>query len=305
VAYRILTFDGGGIRGIFTATILDRLCVAAPDLLARTTLLAGTSTGSIIALALASGLSPRSIRDLYHAHGRELFHDSWVDNVTDLGHLIGAEYENEPLKRVLTDTFGTKRLADLPVRVLVPTFDLDADATPDRPRMWKPKFFHNFEGPDSDGGQLLVDVAMRSTAAPTYFPSYQGFIDGGVVANNPSMAAVAQALHPHGGRQEIASLRLLSLGAGLSPTFIEGNQLDWGIAQWARPLVSLMVDGVMGIADYQCQQILDSHYRRLNPPLGRHVALDDVEAIEQLLEVGSRAPIEATAQWVESTYLRD
>ena len=62
-------------------------------------------------------------------------------------------------------------------------------------RHWKPKFFHNLErGGSKDGGELVVDVALRTSAAPTYFPSYQGYVDGGVVANNPTMAALAQAL---------------------------------------------------------------------------------------------------------------
>ena len=75
--------------------------------------------------------------------------------------------------------------------VLIPSFQLDNQAPHAGQRQWKPKFFHNYPGPDSDGAELVVDVAMRTSAAPIYFPTYQSYIDGGVVANDPSMAALA------------------------------------------------------------------------------------------------------------------
>ena len=142
-------------------------------------------------------------------------------------------------------------------------------------------FFHNFPGADSDGESLVVDVAMSTSAAPTYFPSYGVYVDGGVIANNPSMAAVAQALDGRNQANERATLdgiKLLSLGTGASLQYIQGQNLDWGDAQWIKPILNVMMDGSVGVADFQCEQLLGNRYCRLEPifPAGRSFPMDDV-----------------------------
>ena len=87
---------------------------------------------------------------------------------------------------------------------------------------------------------------------------------------NPSLAALAQALDPRAAGRSLAEIRLLSLGAGLEPKYITGRHVDWGWGQWARPLVSLMVSGVMGVADFQCEQILGPRYHRLDALFDRY-----------------------------------
>src|SRR5262245_50926023 len=213
--YRILSFDGGGIAGLFSCSLLARLVTERPNLLARADLLAGTSTGGIIAIGLAAGRPIAELVSLYSTRGREIFDDSWFDNVRDLGNAIGADYSNTNLKHILSSILGDLTLADLRTsgaqkHILIPTFQLDAPATENHPRIWKPKFFHNFPGEDSDGEELAADVALRTSAAPTYFPAYQGYIDGAVVANNPSMAAVAQALDPRAADQSLKDVVVLS-----------------------------------------------------------------------------------------------
>src|SRR5512144_125229 len=135
--YHILSLDGGGIRGLLTAILLERLEAAVPGFLAKVDLFAGTSTGGILALGLAAGRSPAQARELYETQGRVVFADSVLDNVRDLGHAVGAQYSNGPLKRVLTEQFGDLTLGDLPRRVLITSFDLDNG--PDQPpplRTW-------------------------------------------------------------------------------------------------------------------------------------------------------------------------
>ena len=217
--YRILSFDGGGIKGIYTARLLDRIAAARPGLLPSVDLFAGTSTGGIIALGLASGLSPGELVDLYDQNGKAIFDASLMREITDLDGLSGADYNNANLERIMAQTFKETLLGDLPKKVLIPAFDLDNYQDPetdheasDFVRCWKPKFFHNFPEPDSDGEQRVADVALRTSAAPTYFPTAQHYIDGGVVANNPSMAALAQALDSGTGNQPLANIHLLSLG---------------------------------------------------------------------------------------------
>jgi len=179
--YRILSIDGGGIRGLLTAVLLDRLVTAVPGWLDRVDLFAGTSTGGILVLGLAKGLPPSAIVKLYRQDGQRVFSASWLRRLLDLGGWLGARYDNAGLRGALEELLGPATLGDLPRRVLVPTFELDNHGAKDLPRTWKPKFFHNFPGPDSDAAERVVDVAVRTSAAPTYFPTYQGYIDGGVM----------------------------------------------------------------------------------------------------------------------------
>ena len=222
--FRILSLDGGGIRGIYSMALLDRIVQEVPRLMDSIHMYAGTSTGGIIALGLADGYTPAEGVDLYRRFGAEVFRDDRFDDLLDLGKLIGADYSTRPLKRVLKETYHSDTLDDLRHKghfVLIPAFDLDA--VKNGVRSWKPKFFHNFPGEDSDGGELIVDVALRTSAAPSYFPSYQGYIDGGVVVNNPCMAALAQAMNENHVQGEI---RILSLGTGRTPQYIRGKNLD-------------------------------------------------------------------------------
>ena len=302
MAYHILSIDGGGIRGLLTAVLLERLVAAVPGFLNRIDLFAGTSTGGIIILGLAKGLSPTDLVALYRDNAQRVFDDSWLHTLRDLWGLIGAKYENAGLQKILEGLLGNATLADLPKRVLVPTFDLDNHGEKGQPRMWKPKFFHNFPGPDSDGQERVVDVAMRTSAAPTYFPVYQRYIDGGVMANNPSMAAVAQALDPGTGNQALADLRLFALGTGDNPTFIDGKNLDWGIKQWARTIVSLMIDGTMGVADYQCARLLGIHYFRLAPPLEQPISLDAKDKTAELIAIAQAVELGPTIDWLQNSF---
>jgi len=249
--YRILSLDGGGIRGVVQAVLIERLN-AAPGLdgwLERVDLIAGSSTGALIALGLAMGLDIRTLRALYETRGERIFDDSWVDDLADLGTFVGADYGTEGLEKALKETFGETTLSGLGRRVLSPTFDLDnEDEAPER-RTWKPKLFHNFPGRDSDGAFPAYQVGLYACAAPTYFPSVDGYIDGGVFANNPSMCALAQSQGlPRSRRPDLGRTLLFSLGSGTALTFIPGKRLDWGLAQCARHLVDLMMDVVMGIA---------------------------------------------------------
>lgn len=303
MAYRILAIDGGGIRGIVPAIVLERLLAADPGWLERVDLIAGTSTGGIMALGLAAGMSPTQLRQLYEDRGAVIFDDSWLDNLFDLGKLVGAEYGIKNLRRELKKAFGSMRLGDLNQRVLIPTFDLDNEASDAAARSWKPKLFHNFPGPGSDREQLAWKVALYTAAAPTYFPSVDGYVDGGVYASNPSMCALAQSLD---GRYmtsppALGDLRLLSLGTGQAAQYIRKKTVDWGYAQWAKPLIPLMYDGVTGTADYQCQQILGTAYHRLSPtlPAGKTFPLDGVQQLPELVAIAEAIDLHGVAAWLE------
>jgi patatin-like phospholipase/acyl hydrolase len=301
--YHILSLDGGGLRGVLTAKLLERLEIAHPGFLSKVDLFAGTSTGGILALGLAAGLPPMQMGRLYSVSSAQVFADSVWDDIRDLGKLTGADYSNRPLKQAILDLIGDVTLGDLPKRVLISSFDLDNDPpTPEVPRTWKPKFFHNFPGSDSDADQKVVDVALRTSAAPAYFPIYQGYIDGGVVAYNPSMCALAQALHPETGGQKLRQVTLLSIGGGINPRYLTEKDADWGLVQWAPHLFSLMIEGGVGLADYQCKQILKRRYLRIDPILPTPVDVDRVDHIPLLEEVGQAENLHDALQWLKCYY---
>jgi uncharacterized protein len=307
-AMKILSIDGGGIRGVFTAVLLDRILAKYPALIQNTRLFAGTSTGGILALGLALGYTPAQLRDLYRANAADIFDDSFLDDLLDLKRLAGAEYSNKKLKKILKKEFGSRPqqvLGDIgPQRVLISTFDLDNQDPDPALRHWKPKFFHNFPGADADLAESIVDVAVRTSAAPTYFPSYQGYVDGGVVANNPSMAALSQVLDSRSPENApLPDIALLSLGTGTPLHHIEGQTLDWGYSQWVKPLIDLMMDGSVGLADYQCTQLLSDRYHRLAPTFPPTVAIkmDDHKRVGDLIALANSLPearITEVATWL-------
>ncbi len=309
--YRILTLDGGGIRGLLSAVLMDELDRRHPDWLSRVDMIAGTSTGGILALALANGMQPAKLAELYYELGPIIFKDNLLDDVRDLGRMIGADYGTKNLRRELEKIFADTRLQDLNKHVLVTAFDLDNEAESPEERSWKPKFFHNFPGGDSDGERHAADVALYSSAAPTYFPSVDGYIDGGVVANHPGMVALSQTQDRRSeiqDRPRIDEIRLLSIGTGQVLSYIKGPIHNWGLVQWAKPLLNLMLDAVSGVPDFQCRQILGANYHRLNYtfPDGDGIELGEWKKRDRLIEIGRQhmlVELDAAAEWLAGHWL--
>ena len=307
--YNILSIDGGGLRGIIPTIVLQRLSAedGLTSWLDSVDLLAGTSTGGLLALGLAHGLDLEVIRNIYETRGKKVFDDSLMDDLLDLGKVAGADYDIRGLEKELKKIFGQTTLADLGKSVLITAFDLDNESLDRQSRTWKPKLFHNFPGNDSDGALLAYKVGLYTSAAPTYFPSVDGYIDGGVYANNPSMCALAQSQDPRiANRPAVSDLALLSLGTGMSLVHIKGKELDWGYAQWAKPLVGLMLDGVTGIADYQCRQLLRERYHRLAPVFapGVSVPMDEVKKVPYMVEFASKIDLTSTANWLRAHWTK-
>ena len=306
--YRIVSIDGGGIRGLITTILLQRI-VTTPGLekfLDTINLIAGTSTGGLLSLGISHGIDLDKIRDLYIKSGPEIFDDSWLDNLHDLGKLRGADYNIAPLRNELKKLFGDTTLGQLKKNVLITAFDLDNEDPDPAKRRWKPKLFHNFPGEGNDKDFSAVDVGLYTSAAPTFFPAVDGYVDGGVYASNPSLCALAQTQDKrYRPNPRLKSVVLFSIGTGTSLQYIKGKSLDWGYVKWLKPLIDLMFDGTAGIADYQCSQFLGTRYHRLGPvfPPGMTIPMDGVKKIPEMIGFAEAVEIEETIDWLKKTWM--
>jgi patatin-like phospholipase/acyl hydrolase len=137
-----------------------------------------------------------------------------------------------------------------------------------------------------------------------------GYIDGGVMANNPSMAALTQALDSRSeipDKPTLDDIRLLSVGTGRPPNGINMKNrkyLDWGFVQWGKYLLDIIMDGSMGTAHYQCEQLLgEEHYQRLNPVLVDAIGLDACDKTDEMEFIGLTYPLEGHIEWLKKSWM--
>lgn len=297
--YRILAFDGGGVRGVLSATLLKRLEDSFPGLVDKADLVAGTSIGSLIALALAFGLSPARLSEI--TSGIDWSAVFRRKSTGFLRPMCGGTYGIRAINSVFPPGL---RLSDLSKRVLAISFRVTASGGDS----WAPVFFNNFPSSETKDTSVL-DVALACTAVPAYFPSHRGYIDGGVVANNPSMAALCAAVDPGLGGQSIEDVVLLSIGTGRILYRIDADTTSWGAMQWAlhpspaTPLITLMVDGVSQCHTIFSRQILGERYYRLDPVLPEPVGPGDYKAVPKLLRWAEETDLSAVVSWVKRNWL--
>lgn len=305
--YRILSFDSGGIRGLLSVLLLEELDRKVPGWRDNVDLITGASTGGIIALGLAKGVELSRIKEFYYSKSEMIFKKSYV---RELSNFIEADYDNEHLKKVIYGIFKDTFLKDLGCRVIIPAFDLDNEHSDPERRKWKPKFFHNFPGKDSDGIMKAADVAMYTTAAPVIFPSVDGFIDGCVIAVNPSMSAIAQTQDPRNEERtpSMSDIVLLSVGTGTVLSRIEGDRLDWGYTQWIKPLMRIMFDGATEVTHYQCRQFLRERYHRIDHRFKHDdwISVDDHEKTDRIFKIAKEhmsGKIGKAVKWITDYWL--
>jgi uncharacterized protein len=310
--YRILSFDGGGIRGLLSTVLVRRLVdeSTVSDLVAQADMFAGTSTGGLIALGLAADIPLQEIETLYVERGPKIFSENFFDQIRDVGNLLGPQYSNKELKRVLGDIFGDRKLGDLKRRVMVPTFTLDnlRDKRAEEPRRWKAKIFHNLPNREADKDQLIRDVALYTCSAPTYFPVADGYIDGGVFANNPSLCAIAQALdrrwrnHPR-----LGDIRLLSIGSGQRVAYLPGDDHHWGVVQWGAKIIPILMEASQETTHFQCHQLLgESQYCRVQPIFEEDYRMDSVGLIPEMMAFAkSKVDLSQAVNWVDRNWRRE
>ncbi|MDQ3767950.1 MAG: patatin-like phospholipase family protein [Actinomycetota bacterium] len=303
-SFNILSIDGGGIRGIIPAVVLTELERRTGRRVADMfDLIAGTSTGGILAAALTVHDEAGNLRwtaeqliDLYFSEGPDIFSQSLTDKILNPLGLLDERYDDTALERAIDKYIGDARLTDLATDVLLTAYDTEGRA---------PFFFKSYVAAGAPSWNHRVSDAVRATvAAPTYFEPHllitatqrYSLVDGGVFANNPAMSAYAEADRIAPGRP----VRIVSLGTGsLNRCYPYNDVKGWGVVEWIRPLIATVFDGQSDAVTMQLDELLVERHHRFQIELnGASDDLDDVrpENLEALQRLGDALVEGATAQ---------
>jgi patatin-like phospholipase/acyl hydrolase len=318
--FRILSLDGGGIRGAFTAAVIASWEArykqeTGTDLkfAHQFNLIAGTSAGSILAAGLGIGMTGTQILDIFKKDGAAIFGanpaissdtpGAWAETKHWFGSawkncyrwFFGTKHSNVGLKSILQSNFQGKSMDDSQVPLLITAVRLDS---------LKGDFFYTSHSPRrARSGRVSIENAvLASTAAPTYFPAFQWpdnqtnrperkiYIDGGVVANHPGLAAVTQAIE--GFNRSMHDIDLLSIGT-LWSGYVDMSRLAGksNVAH-ATKLVDLFMDSQSAHVDEMLRSMLAHRYLRINQQVGKLPDLDDVRNIQTLIQHGQTIGIQ-------------
>jgi uncharacterized protein len=289
--FRILSIDGGGIKGAFPAAFLSHIesTLAGVPISNFFDLIAGTSTGGIIALALGLGLRAADVLEFYEHYGPVIFpprSPRWL--------LETAKYDVKPLTKALEKTFGTKRLGDSSRRLIIPSFN----ATTGKIYIFKTAHHRRLQ---MDFRVSAVDVALATSAAPFYFPAHRSgqdvvLIDGGIWANNPVALAVTEAISMLGALG--SELDILSVGCTCVPPDFTQEGRHWSFWFRSRRAVEAAMQG-QSFAALGTAQHLAGHDNviRCNPMVmpGRF-AMDQARGIDELKALGHSEARESLRQ---------
>ncbi|WP_147110075.1 patatin-like phospholipase family protein [Tateyamaria sp. syn59] len=245
MAFNVLSCDGGGIRGYMTARIIEALnSKTSGKLLSEVDGLFGTSTGGLVSVGLAVGVTPETLRQIYRDQAGTIFTPNSIfdDSLEGGPGIFECQYVATGLYDVMHphtqdktfgEIFGDKLLC-------VNTAQLQDTALP-HPR-WQPRTLNN-RGIETPWTVKLIDAALATSAAPTYFPPHliDGlgyFADGGTFANNPLLNGIEVARRANL-IKDIAQVGAISIGTGIDQTGIPAadvpSALDWGALAWMRP----------------------------------------------------------------------
>jgi patatin-like phospholipase/acyl hydrolase len=288
--FRILSLDGGGIRGAFSASVVATLEeTTGRAAVNQFDLITGTSTGGIIAIGLALGLPARRIVQFYREHGPQIFRDMGVIGrwKSRLRHLITPKRSRAQLGAALASVFAQKKLGDAQCRLVIPTYDAVAGRIYLLKTAHHPRFVF-----DQDAS--AVDCALATSAAPTYFeaspfPRHEGasYIDGGVWANCPAMVGLVEATAFLGVRA--TEIDILSIGTLSQPFSVSPLRRKFGgLVAWNVGLVELLMRGQIEAAMAQAKLLTGDGLHRIDTLVepGRF-SLDDAGQIDDLIALGA------------------
>lgn len=263
--FRILSIDGGGIKGLLTASFFDTLEKRLNKNIADFfDLIVGTSTGGIITLALADRISANEIVNFYLKFGPSIFKKRVISKFIGKGYgLFKSLYDIKPLKTALQEVFKEKTLQEMyeenKVAVCV---------TATNPRNCKPYVFKTPHQTDLKRHLKikLWEVALSTSAAPIFFPivslDSNYLVDGGLWANNPSMVALTEALGPYF-KKCIDEVSILSVGNISSCSALQSYQnLEKGLVGWRQNIITLTLDAQSAHAHFSMVQIFQRNERQ-------------------------------------------
>jgi predicted acylesterase/phospholipase RssA len=282
---------GGGTRGAGSAGFLEQFFADNPSLRDRVAVWGGTSTGGCIALGYAAGMDPVEITKIYSARSREIFKSRGIRDFFFVDELRRANYDNKGLIRVMRETFGDMQIGDLKVDIAIPTVDLATEGQGVCRAM--PVLITR-----QTHAELPVwKAAVMTSSAPTYFPSFEGYVDGGIAANNPCLLTYGVL------RKKTSDPRILDIGNGAMSRQIPGRDLDYGLVKWgAKGLIPLILQMTERSTAQCAQSLLGRRYREVDWDLGEEVALDNLDQIERMIEAGkehARINGQGIARWMK------
>lgn len=280
--FQILSLDGGGIKGLFSAAVLAAI---EEDLKTEVTkhfdLITGTSTGGIIALGLGVGMRPREIVEFYLSNGPEVFRQA--KRLRTIKKLFSRKFPSEPLVEALKRCFKDKLFGASEKRLVIPSYNIGEDdiylfRTPHHERLRR-----DYKVP-------LWKVAQATSAAPTYFPccrciDNQRLIDGGVWANNPALVGIVEATGTLG--VPLDSIRVFSIGTSDPVTsrpkrLDEGGILAWGLGGDALDVI--MRGQSIGVTNQITFLLGKDRVERLDPKVPHgELSLDGVHKSEDIV----------------------
>ena len=317
--FKILSIDGGGIKGLYSAVVLADFEEKYGKLSKHFDLICGTSTGGIIALAIAAGIPAKQIVKLYIENGPTIFPYKVKSNrilgvIKQI--LFSSKYSDDRLREALNRVFGKKTLSDCETNVLIPVSNITTGL---------PRIIKNDHSPKLtlDNGHTLVDVAMATTAAPTYFPIQsistmpkpaEQFVDGGLFANNPSLHGIQEAYRYFINKPNtnFTKYSLLSI-----PTLHENFSykrklkiLKRPVILWGTKLLPLMMDLQSTSTDFHIKYLNESlkgDYLRISTPEltkreSKLIALDNssTKSLDILVDKGHQS----TLEYIESSEIK-
>jgi patatin-like phospholipase/acyl hydrolase len=304
--FRILSIDGGGIRGVFPAAFLaelERRFLGGASIANHFDMIAGTSTGGIIALALAHGMTAQQALNIYLERGKRIFPPAaGLSKVSrKLRWVCKPKHDQVALNEELLSIFVDKVLDDAVTRLVIPSFE---------GRHGEPFLYKTPHHPDyqKDRHKRFAHVALHTTAAPSYYPGVEDdgyiMIDGGIWANNPVMNALVDALACFDIARE--DVRILSLGTGEATFTVDERARNGGIKDWA------FLRSFNAAARAQSRNALGQTYLLVGknnvsridvPESDAPIAMDDVTRSVRELPLVARSLVEGAGHHIERVFL--
>jgi patatin-like phospholipase/acyl hydrolase len=284
--FRILSLDGGGIMGTFTAAVLAQLEeMTGKKVVNHFDLITGTSTGGIIAIALGLGIPAKEVLDFYATKGPDIFPSTGITR--RLRNILRwawrPKYSQGKLQDAVRSVVGDRLLGESRCRLVINSYD----AVRGDVHLFKTAHHERFK---MDYKVPAAEVAMATAAAPTYFPAFTGnggltHIDGGIWANCPATVGLIEAIAVLG--RNPADVDILSIGTTTEPFHISGRRRRGGLLFWNKGLIDMLMQAQVAGALAQAKVLTGRKALRINTVTRpKRFQMDDSRQIADLKALG-------------------